>query len=129
VDGDECVLPAGGTALIQARAIPNSNNGGNGTGRSGGGPVTYDNLGNPIRRRTMTRKARRTNRGGFMSWKTTKTFNHSSDDQNDSYGILKTTEEDSGVYNYDRSWQSGAVAAAACRAAFITLIQLLYLAQ
>jgi hypothetical protein len=40
-------LPPGGTAVIQARAIPNSNNGGNGTGGSGGGPVTYDNLGNP----------------------------------------------------------------------------------
>jgi hypothetical protein len=40
-------LPTGGTALIQARAIPNTSNGGNGTGGSGGGPVTYDNLGNP----------------------------------------------------------------------------------
>ena len=40
-------LPEGGTALIQARAIPNSSNGGNGTGGSGGGPVSYDNLGNP----------------------------------------------------------------------------------
>ena len=40
-------LPEGGTASIQARAIPNSNNGGNGTGGSGGGPATYDNLGNP----------------------------------------------------------------------------------
>ncbi len=40
-------LPQGGTAVIQARAIPNSNNGGNGTGGNGGGPVTYDNLGNP----------------------------------------------------------------------------------
>jgi hypothetical protein len=40
-------LPEGGTAVVQARAIPNSNNGGNGTGGSGGGPVTYDNLGNP----------------------------------------------------------------------------------
>jgi hypothetical protein len=40
-------LPDGGTALIQARAIPNSNNGGNGTGGSGGGPVSYGNLGNP----------------------------------------------------------------------------------
>ncbi len=40
-------LPQGGTAVIQARAIANSYNGGNGTGGSGGGPVTYDNLGNP----------------------------------------------------------------------------------
>jgi len=40
-------LPTGGTAVIQARAIPNIDNGGNGTGGSGGGPVTYDNLGNP----------------------------------------------------------------------------------
>jgi hypothetical protein len=40
-------LPQGGTAVIQARAISNSDNGGNGTGGSGGGPVTYDNLGNP----------------------------------------------------------------------------------
>jgi hypothetical protein len=40
-------LPEGGTAVVQARAIPNSNNGGNGTGGSGGGPVSYDNLGNP----------------------------------------------------------------------------------
>jgi len=40
-------LPTGGTALIQARAILNSDNGGAGTGGSGGGPVTYDNLGNP----------------------------------------------------------------------------------
>ena len=40
-------LPQGGTAVLQARAIPNSDNGGNGVGGSGGGPVTYDNLGNP----------------------------------------------------------------------------------
>jgi hypothetical protein len=40
-------LPAGGTALIQARAIPNSDGGGNGTGGSGGGPTSYANLGNP----------------------------------------------------------------------------------
>ena len=36
-------LPAGGTAVIQAQAIPNSAN----AAGSGGGPVTYDNLGNP----------------------------------------------------------------------------------
>jgi hypothetical protein len=40
-------LPTGGVAVVQARAIPNSNNGGFGTGGSGGGPVTLDNLGNP----------------------------------------------------------------------------------
>jgi hypothetical protein len=40
-------LPTGGTALIQARAIPNTNNGGNGTGGGIGGPVAYNNLGNP----------------------------------------------------------------------------------
>ena len=39
-------LPEGGTALIQARAIPNSDNGGNGTG-GGGGDASYDNPGNP----------------------------------------------------------------------------------
>ena len=41
-------LPQGdGVTAVQARAIPNSNNGGNGTGGSAGGPVTFDNLGNP----------------------------------------------------------------------------------
>jgi hypothetical protein len=40
-------LPSAGVAVIQARAIPNSDNGGNGTGGSGGGAVTYDNMGNP----------------------------------------------------------------------------------
>lgn len=40
-------LPAGGTALFQARAIPMTDNGGNGSGGSGGGPVTDANLGNP----------------------------------------------------------------------------------
>ena len=40
-------LPTGGTAVLQARAIPNSDNGGNGTGGTGGGPVSYDSLGNP----------------------------------------------------------------------------------
>jgi hypothetical protein len=40
-------LPTGGTAVLQARAIPNSDNNGNGTGGTGGGPVTYANLGNP----------------------------------------------------------------------------------
>ncbi|HEY4415594.1 MAG TPA: hypothetical protein VGO57_07880 [Verrucomicrobiae bacterium] len=40
-------LPIGGTALIQARAISNSDHGGNGTGGSGGGPAAYNNLGNP----------------------------------------------------------------------------------
>ncbi len=35
----------GGTAVIQARAIPNSDNGGNGSG--GGGATTYANSGNP----------------------------------------------------------------------------------
>ncbi|MCX6884378.1 MAG: hypothetical protein NTX27_04980 [Verrucomicrobia bacterium] len=38
-------LNAGGTAVIQARAIPNSDNGGNGTG--GGGPPSHQSLGNP----------------------------------------------------------------------------------
>lgn len=38
-------LPPGGTAVVQARAIPNSDYGGNGTG--GGGPVSYENSGNP----------------------------------------------------------------------------------
>jgi hypothetical protein len=40
-------LPTGGTAVIQARAIPNSDNGGSGTGGGGGGAATYANLGNP----------------------------------------------------------------------------------
>ena len=41
-------LPAGGGATaIQVRAIPLSDNGGNGTGGSGGGPVTFEDLGNP----------------------------------------------------------------------------------
>ncbi len=41
-------LPQGGTAVIQARAIPDSDNGGHGAGGgSGGGTVSYDNLGNP----------------------------------------------------------------------------------
>ena len=46
-EADNVPMTPGGTAVIQARAIPNSNNGGNGMGGSGGGPVTYDNLGNP----------------------------------------------------------------------------------
>jgi hypothetical protein len=39
-------LPAGGTAVVQARAIPNSDNGGNGAG-GGGGSSSYENPGNP----------------------------------------------------------------------------------
>jgi hypothetical protein len=47
-EADNVPLPSGGgAAAIQARAIPNTDNGGNGTGGSGGGPVTFDNLGNP----------------------------------------------------------------------------------
>src|ERR1051326_6920256 len=38
-------LNAGGTAIIQARAIPTSDNGGNGSG--GGGTPTYQDSGNP----------------------------------------------------------------------------------
>ena len=38
-------IPAGGTAVFEARAIPNSDNSGNGSG--GGGGTTYQNLGNP----------------------------------------------------------------------------------
>lgn len=37
----------GGTAVFQARAIPNTDNGGNGSGGGGGGPVGDANLGNP----------------------------------------------------------------------------------
>ena len=40
-------MPDGGTALLEARAIPNTDNGGNGIGGSGGGSVAYNNLGNP----------------------------------------------------------------------------------
>jgi hypothetical protein len=40
-------LPAGGTALIQVRAIPLSDNNGHGTGGGDGIHSTYDNLGNP----------------------------------------------------------------------------------
>jgi hypothetical protein len=40
-------LPGGSTPVVQARAIPNTNNGGNGTGGSNGGPVSYNDLGNP----------------------------------------------------------------------------------
>ena len=39
-------LPRGGTAVLQARAIPNSDNGGNGSG-GGGGAVSYGSPGNP----------------------------------------------------------------------------------
>ena len=41
------VPQGGGVAAIQVRAIPYSENGGNGTGGNGGGPVKFDNLGNP----------------------------------------------------------------------------------
>jgi len=40
-------LPPGGTALVQARAIPNTDNGGQGVGGSGGGSASNGNLGNP----------------------------------------------------------------------------------
>jgi len=40
-------LPPGGTAVVQARAIPVSDNGGNGSGGSGGVSATYQDLGNP----------------------------------------------------------------------------------
>jgi hypothetical protein len=40
-------LNPGGTAVIQARAVPNSDNGGNGTGGSGGSGATMQNPGNP----------------------------------------------------------------------------------
>jgi hypothetical protein len=47
-EADNVSLPAGGgVTAIQVRAIPNADNGGNGTGVGGGGPVTFDNLGNP----------------------------------------------------------------------------------
>jgi hypothetical protein len=47
-EADNVPLPAGGgVTAIQVRAIPNADNGGNGTGVGGGGPVTFDNLGNP----------------------------------------------------------------------------------
>ena len=41
------VPQGGGVAAFQVRAIPDTENGGNGTGGNGGGPVTFDNLGNP----------------------------------------------------------------------------------
>jgi hypothetical protein len=40
-------LNAGGTAVVQARAIPTSDNGGHGAGGSGGASSTYENPGNP----------------------------------------------------------------------------------
>jgi hypothetical protein len=52
VDGNEWTaervpMPEGGTAIIQARAIPLSDNEGNGTGGSGGEVATAENPGNP----------------------------------------------------------------------------------
>ncbi len=44
---DNVPLSEGGTALVQARAIPTSDNGGNGTGGSGGTSSSYTNPGNP----------------------------------------------------------------------------------
>jgi hypothetical protein len=43
----EVPMTDGGTAVIQARAIPNSDNGGNGTGGAGGEEATMENPGNP----------------------------------------------------------------------------------
>lgn len=40
-------LPTNGTAVLEARAIPNSDNGGAGTGGSGGSSASYANMGNP----------------------------------------------------------------------------------
>ncbi|MCL4790267.1 MAG: hypothetical protein KJ070_26375, partial [Verrucomicrobia bacterium] len=44
---EEVPMTEGGTAVIQARAIPISDNGGNGTGGSGGAEATLENPGNP----------------------------------------------------------------------------------
>jgi hypothetical protein len=40
-------LNPGGTAIVQARAIPLTDYGGNGSGGSGGGSASFDDLGNP----------------------------------------------------------------------------------
>jgi hypothetical protein len=49
----------GGTAVIQARAIPYSDNGGNGNGGSGGQSATAENRAIPIRRRPKPGKPTR----------------------------------------------------------------------
>ena len=48
---------AGGTAVVQARAIPTSDNGGNGTGGSGGQSASFDNPGNPNSSQSITAEA------------------------------------------------------------------------
>lgn len=48
----------GGTAVIQARAIPNSDNGGNGTGSSGGSGATMQDSGNPTSRQQKNAEGR-----------------------------------------------------------------------
>jgi hypothetical protein len=44
---DGVPVTSGNTAVIQARAIPNSDNGGNGTGGGGGTSANYESPGNP----------------------------------------------------------------------------------
>jgi hypothetical protein len=101
-------LPAGGTALIQARAIPNSDNGGNGTGGSGGGSVTYNNLGNPDPPADNDAEIQADKPWEVYVLEDHQKLNWSSDVQDDSYcGLLQTLEEDRTVYNYDQCWQSG----------------------
>jgi hypothetical protein len=54
---DNVPLPEGGTAVLQARAIPNSDNGGNGTGGSGGSAASYNDPGNPDSAQAHDREA------------------------------------------------------------------------
>ncbi|MGH7953664.1 MAG: hypothetical protein ACREFE_17340, partial [Limisphaerales bacterium] len=46
-EADNVPNTPGGTAVFQARAIPNTDNGGNGAGGGGGDSASYDNPGNP----------------------------------------------------------------------------------
>ncbi len=50
-------LNEGGTAVVEARAIPLTDNGGNGTGGSGGQNTTFDDPGNPDSPSDITSKA------------------------------------------------------------------------
>jgi len=54
---DNVPLPVGGTAVLQARAIPNSDNGGHGTGGTGGSAAGYADPGNPESAQARDREA------------------------------------------------------------------------
>lgn len=92
-------LPTGGTALFQARAIPNTDNGGNGTGGGGGGTNTsYASVGNPNAASSPNDLESQVDKPPRLY---VQMYQHPTDNLNYNYSLTLTATNDGSLLEYD----------------------------